>query len=214
MEKKCCTCNNPKPFTDFSKNKASKDGLQSACKICQKISYNQWKEQNIDKVKFDAKNYRSENSNKWVGYSKKYRDKSENKVKREIWNIENKQYYVDYEQKPTRKAYRKNYNKNSITHKWRMFLKNTLKRVGKSKEGKTIDLLGYSAIQLKEHLEKQFTNGMSWNNHGDWHIDHIRPLSSFSPDTPINIINALDNLQPLWAKDNIKKSNKTQNAEA
>jgi hypothetical protein len=40
---------------------------------------------------------------------------------------------------------------------------------------------------------------MSWENYGEWHIDHIRPLSSFEPDTPVSIVCALDNLQPLWA---------------
>jgi len=39
---------------------------------------------------------------------------------------------------------------------------------------------------------------MSWENHGEWHIDHIKPVSSFDKDTPMNIVNALSNLQPLW----------------
>jgi hypothetical protein len=49
---------------------------------------------------------------------------------------------------------------------------------------------------------------MNWFNHGEWHIDHIRPISSFDLDTDPSIVNALDNLQPLWAIDNMKKSNK------
>ena len=78
-------------------------------------------------------------------------------------------------------------------------MKNTLKRLGKSKEAKTIDLLGYSAIQLKQHLESLFTEGMSWDNYGEWHIDHIKPVSLFDEDTPIHVVNDLSNLQPLWA---------------
>lgn len=85
---------------------------------------------------------------------------------------------------------------------------NTIKRLGTSKEGKTNELLGYSALDLKEHIEKQFTYGMSWNNWGEWHIDHIKPVSRFDKSEKMSIINSLDNLQPLWAKDNLTKSNK------
>ena len=49
---------------------------------------------------------------------------------------------------------------------------------------------------------------MSWDNHGEWHIDHIKPISKFSFDDDIKIINGLNNLQPLWKKDNLIKSNK------
>jgi hypothetical protein len=67
------------------------------------------------------------------------------------------------------------------------------------KEGHTIDLLGYSALELKEYLSTLFTEGMSWDNYGEWHIDHKKPVSAFHKDTPPNIVCALSNLQPLWA---------------
>lgn len=59
--------------------------------------------------------------------------------------------------------------------------------------------MGYSALELKYHLEQLFTTGMTWNNYSEWHIDHIKPLCSFSDDTDIKIVNALSNLRPLWA---------------
>jgi hypothetical protein len=68
--------------------------------------------------------------------------------------------------------------------------------------------LGYSAQDLKDHLEKQFKEGMCWENYGEWHIDHIRPISSFDKNDDPKIINALSNLQPLWALENYIKSNK------
>ena len=72
-------------------------------------------------------------------------------------------------------------------------------------------IVGYSIVDLKEHLEKQFQPGMSWENYGEWHIDHIIPKSAFDVehycDTEFLKCWALDNLQPLWAKDNVKKSN-------
>ena len=94
---------------------------------------------------------------------------------------------------------------------WRSVLRNSLKRIGTKKEDKTNKLLGYSAKELKEHIEKQFINGMSWENWGEWHLDHIKPVSSFDKSEKLSIINSLDNLQPLWAADNLKKSNKILN---
>ena len=49
---------------------------------------------------------------------------------------------------------------------------------------------------------------MCWENHGKWHIDHIKPISSFEENTPINIINALENIRAIWAIDTLKKGNK------
>jgi hypothetical protein len=73
-------------------------------------------------------------------------------------------------------------------------------------------MVGYSAEQLKEHLEKQFNDGMSWENYGEWHIDHIKPISSFefdsSDDEQFKVCWSLDNLQPMWGIENIKKGNK------
>ncbi len=70
-------------------------------------------------------------------------------------------------------------------------------------------LVGYSTADLILHLERQFQRGMTWDNFGDWHIDHRRPLASFSftgPDDPeFKEAWALTNLQPLWAQENIAK---------
>ena len=78
-------------------------------------------------------------------------------------------------------------------------LRNTIMQLGTNKEGKTIDILGYSALVLKNHLETLFTTGMNWKNYGEWHIDHIKPVSSFDKETPVSIVCELKNLQPLWA---------------
>lgn len=74
----------------------------------------------------------------------------------------------------------------------------------------TEDLIGYRFDVLKDHLEKQFLPGMSWENYGAWHIDHIVPLSSFeisSRDDPkLRLAWCLSNLRPIWAKDNLIKN--------
>ena len=88
---------------------------------------------------------------------------------------------------------------------WRSVLRNSLKRFGSLKEGKTIDLLGYSATQLKEHIEKRFIDDMTWDNYGKWEIDHIKEVCTFDKESPMSVVNSLDNLQPLWRKDNLNK---------
>lgn len=71
------------------------------------------------------------------------------------------------------------------------------------------DLVGYGVDELRAHLEAKFLPGMSWGNFGEWHIDHKRPLASFSyesaDDTEFREAWSLSNLQPLWAIDNIRK---------
>jgi len=83
---------------------------------------------------------------------------------------------------------------------------------GNKKGIKWETLVGYTASDLKKHIEKQFKPDMSWENHGEWHIDHIIPISKFNFTKPehsdFKKCWALKNLQPLWALENIKKSNK------
>lgn len=73
-------------------------------------------------------------------------------------------------------------------------------------------LVGYTLNDLVKHLESKFQPGMTWDNYGEWHVDHIVPVSSFNihelGDIEFKKCWCLENLQPLWAKDNIKKSNK------
>ncbi|MXO67778.1 hypothetical protein GRI72_02885 [Altererythrobacter marinus] len=71
------------------------------------------------------------------------------------------------------------------------------------------EVLGYTADDLREHIGRQFAPGMTWENYGEWHIDHIVPVSSFNfksvEDPEFRACWALSNLRPLWAKDNLKK---------
>jgi len=78
----------------------------------------------------------------------------------------------------------------------------------------TFKILGYSADQLRRHLEVRFKPGMNWENYGEWHVDHRRPVSSFKLPEQIEECFALSNLQPLWAVENLAKSNKQQILEA
>lgn len=72
---------------------------------------------------------------------------------------------------------------------------------------RTEEKLGYTKAEFIARIESQFETGMTWDNHGDWHIDHIKPISAFIEEgvKDPKIVNALDNLQPLWAFDNLSK---------
>lgn len=89
-------------------------------------------------------------------------------------------------------------------------IRDALKRNGRSI--KFEDFAGYTTKELRDHLERQFTKGMSWQKFrdGDIHIDHIVPLSSFDLHDPEELRRAwaITNLRPLWAKDNLQKSAK------
>jgi hypothetical protein len=77
-------------------------------------------------------------------------------------------------------------------------------------DGRLFSRLGYSIEDLVEHLESKFQDGMTWENYGKWHVDHKKPCVLFDQSDPIQFTAcwALDNLQPLWAQDNIKKGAK------
>lgn len=74
-------------------------------------------------------------------------------------------------------------------------------------KNRTEEILGYKKNDLKARIEYQFKDGMSWDNYGDWHIDHKKPISRFLAQgiTDPKIINALSNLQPLWSHENLSK---------
>ena len=125
------------------------------------------------------------------------------------WRTTNKEHFSEYI---------KNYNKNK-TESDPLFklIKNVRCRVSEflkgrklQKNNRTFNIVGCTPIKLKTYLEEQFVDGMSWNNYGiyGWHIDHIIPLSSAKTEEEIFKLCHYTNLQPLWAVDNLKKSNK------
>ena len=87
-----------------------------------------------------------------------------------------------------------------------------LKERNVNKTNKTFVLLGYSIEELMSHLEALFTEGMTWDNYGEWHVDHKIPMTSFNfettDDREFKLCWCLDNLQPLWGPDNLSKGTK------
>ena len=143
-----------------------------------KLKNKEYYQLNKEKKKEYDKIYSKLNSEKKAMYNKEYRENNKEKIK------ETARIYND---------------KNPHIRAWRRILKNSLRDLNKKKEAKTIDLLGYSVTEFKSHIESLFTDGMSWDNYGEWHIDHIKQIISFDKDTHPSVVNALSNLRPLWA---------------
>ena len=127
-----------------------------------------------------------------------------------------KDYYL--EKKEEIKEYRREYWRNRrasdplhvLAMLCRRRLLAALKRQGLAKAKRTEEMLGCSIQELKTHLEKQFLRGMSWDNRGEWHIDHIVPLASAKTGAEIESLFHYTNLRPLWGDANRAKSDKLE----
>lgn len=188
---------NPEKVKEMSKRAYKKAFEKDPEKFREKTK--NWRKENLEKSKVQRKLNYDKNPKKHRGYSKKYRDKHPEKAKED--NKKFKQlrpnYQQEYFQNNKEKINERNRKKPHV-NAWRKILKRVLKQFGKEKETTTFDLLGYSALQLKQRIECQFTDGMDWNNHGEWHIDHKKRVREFNKNTHVSIVNMLCNLQPLW----------------
>lgn len=126
----------------------------------------------------------------------------------------NDKYHPEYFQK--NKAKRAEYSRNKrasdsiykLKCNIRKLIGNSLLKKGFRKNTKTNNILGCSYEQFITHLETHFTDGMNWNNYGEWVIDHITPLATAITENDVLILNHYTNLQPLWASDNRDKWDK------
>jgi hypothetical protein len=111
------------------------------------------------------------------------------------------------------KSYRTMRRRRDIEFKLRCYISTSIYNSLKNDKGCSFEkFLPYSILELKEHIEGLFTEGMTWDNYGEWHIDHIYPQSllpfSSLEDHNFQKCWKLSNLQPLWAYENLQKSNK------
>lgn len=76
------------------------------------------------------------------------------------------------------------------------------------KKHTTIQALGCNMSEFKEYMQSKFKDGMTWDNYGSWHVDHIKPISLATNEEEVMTLNHYTNLQPLWKHDNFLKGNK------
>jgi hypothetical protein len=217
METKVCSkCKGEKKVCEFGNSKSSKDGLLYSCKECNNKRSVNYRKNNPEKVLELTRNWTKKNP-EWVyNRHKKWREENPDKVKelKKNWLDKNpekrKQYRENY--KPRKQEQRKERRDSdpvfNLTNRLRCRLWKYLKILNITKKNKTFDIVGCSPQFLKEHLETQFTDGMTWDNRSEWHIDHIIPLSSAKTEDELYKLCHYENLQPLWVEDNLKKSNK------
>jgi hypothetical protein len=87
-------------------------------------------------------------------------------------------------------------------------VREALQAKGVKKNSRTMKMLGCDILEFKAHIEKQFLPGMTWDNSGSWHVDHIVPCSSAGDESELIKLFHYTNLRPIWAKDNLAKSSK------
>ena len=195
---RCYKCGREFPATTkyFNRDKTRKDGLHNSCKSCQNEAAKQWHKQN-------PKNFR-ESQIKWNKKNLEKRVEANRK-----WREQNREKCNDWQRKYRTQNPRILNPRDLIS---RSISRGIWKALKSGKNGRHWEnVVGYSLNELINHLESQFAKGMTWNNYGEWHIDHIRPTSDFN-FTSFNDPEFLEcwslwNLQPMWGKDNLSKNN-------
>lgn len=175
----CCNvCKVTKPIQEFNKNKRNPLGIVKECKDCRAVK------------------------------SKKYYNKNKDVIKEKT-----NEYYKQNKSivKEKRKQYSRRRLQTDIKYKIARNLRNRLYYALQFKEWKKnthfSEYIGCDLNDLKKHLESQFKPGMSWDNYGKWHIDHIVPLSKAEDEQTMYKLCHYTNLRPEWGDSNVKKYN-------
>lgn len=234
----CKICKEEKDYSNFRSSKRHKDGYLNECKSCLSIKRRDYYENNIDRHKLTTKKYYEDNKDEIIlkvdREKKRQNDKKYYSKNRESLLSKSKEYYEDnkdsikakskeyYEinkdkinitSERKREIRRRSYKKRKYQYIWREILRKTVSQLKHEKNQTTQELLGYSYEELRIYLESMFVDGMNWENHGDWHVDHIIPISLFREGTEPSIVNRLDNLRPIWSHINLSKGNNIDNLE-
>lgn len=199
-----------------------------------KAHRDKWAKSNRHKVIERTKKWQEENPEKVKANKKRWYQKNlfELKKKRKIWIKENKQKSYEIKQRWAKnnpekvKASRNNWllknpeypssldkkrKLNDPIYAMKIRLRTRLSHIFKStgfkKQSTTEKMLGCSFVKFKKHIESKFTEGMSWDNRSEWHLDHIIPLSCATTVEGLEKLSNYTNIRPMWAKENIAKSN-------
>ena len=164
--------------------------------LCKKCYKKYWRKNNKEHIlDYDKKwreNHKEERHNYSVNWERIHKEERKRAARR---------YYREMKKDPIRSF------KDSIRH----HIKNSITRrtsLSFRKEKTTEDILGCSIEFFMDYISKKFQPGMTWNNYGKWHLDHIKPLASASTKEEVYQLCHYTNYQPLWAKDNLQKGSK------
>lgn len=218
--KKCNKCGIEKLITEFYFRKEN-GKYRDQCKECIIKQRKKYRDENYDEVKEQNRksHHKHISERKEIMRDNYQRNKEKRKLQAKEYRENNKDHYREYFRNYNKTDERKNYINNwrkreyhnnsafKLNDNMAGYINRSLKG---NKNGRSWEkLVGYTCQDLMQHLEAQFKDGMTWENHGQWHIDHIVPKSLFNiisaEDKGFKKCWALENLRPLWAKDNIRK---------
>ena len=225
MNKVCSKCGIEKIIDDFYKNTSYKDGYYNHCKECIKLK-NQNKKYKEYKI-----NYYKENKEKIKEYYDNLSDDRINKLKelkrnyyhnnKEKYSHQKNSEYNELNRKRRREYHKRKIQSDPIYKLKVSFVRRLNKSLRRNKfvNSKSIlfkEYIGCDFYFFKSYIESQFEYWMNWDNYGlyngelnyGWDLDHIIPLSSAKTEDELYKLCHYENLQPLWAEDNLKKSNK------
>ena len=222
--RQCSKCKVYKKWDKFNNHKHTKTKKYYSCIDCGKEACRKWKRENIEK-RLEYKKRIKEKLQNDPEFSKKYKEiskKSYNKnrekrlktfseysKRKKRWLLEDRKIYArEYSKKRTAKD-----PQFKLTNNIRASVRYCLKLKGVIKEWNTFsEYLKFSIEELMQHLEKQFLDGMTWENYGEWHVDHIYPASLFNykthEDLDFKKCWDIENLRPLWKQENWDKHDK------
>ena len=173
-----------------------KVGQNNVTCLCHRCYQKQWRETNKKHIKEYNDKWSKEHKEERRTYNSKW--SKENKEKRKI---SRQKTYANMKNDPIK------YLKDKIRRHIRKSVKYRTK-YSLCKDKTTEDILGCSIDEFIRYIENRFSYGMTWDNYGKWHLDHIIPLSSARTKEEVYKLCHYTNYQPLWAKDNLRKSNK------
>ncbi len=215
----CKRCTYTKNSENFKKWYSTENGKEKKKKSEQK--YND-KKRELNRIKREALLKEREEIKKekdrlrQIRVEKINENKKLKEEKRLQWEEKKKYWATDEFKKEKRERYNMKWKKKwendelfAIKVRLRNLVRNSFRRTGYKKFSiRTEDIVGMNYDEFKKYIESKFQDGMTWENRGEWHIDHIIPLSSAKSREDLLRLSHYTNLQPLWAADNLRKQNK------
>lgn len=181
--KRCRRCGQEKPHALFHRSRSMSDGLHSWCVAC-------YRAREAERRAADPRLVEAARARARAYARQRYAEK--------------KQAVLD-----SNARYRRNREACDplfkATSRLRSATYDAFRRGGYTKRSKATALLGCDWPEAKARIERLFQPGMTWENHGQWHIDHMRPLASARTLEDLEALCRIENLQPLWGLDNIAK---------
>lgn len=217
---KCCAVE--KPLEDFHIDKGCKLGRQTQCKTCLNARRKAKYYANIEHEAKRGKAYKEANKERTKQNMQAWKER--NPTRRKEYDAENKEriaarnaeYFQRVKEKRAELAREKYRSDPMHAMKCRLRLRTRLaiKAKGFTKTSRIRQILGCDDVTLKNHIEGLFTEGMTWENRGEWHLDHKTPLAAAKTEEELLALCHYTNLQPLWAADNFAKGGRLAREEA